>query len=201
MRIIRTHVINNIVNKYHFKRYLEIGVSLFDNFNKINIPYKVSVDPGDYAKYDYNVTSDEFFANNKETFDCIFLDGLHEGKQIYRDIKNALKVLEPNGVIIIHDVNAITRNHTIRESPSLALGKGSFTGDVYQGFCKAKKELKDWSCFSVNITTGCGIITQNPLLKNIQNAYKENMDWDYFNAHRTELLQLISYSEYKELLK
>ena len=48
-------------------------------------------------------TSDEFFKNNKEKFDLIFLDGLHTYHQTIKDINNSLRNLNSNGIIIIHD--------------------------------------------------------------------------------------------------
>ena len=38
------------------------------------------------------------------TFDVIYLDGLHTFEQTYRDLINALNILEPGGLILIDDV-------------------------------------------------------------------------------------------------
>ena len=50
------------------------------------------------------LTSDKFFDEfNKNKFDIIFLDGLHTYKQTKKDLINALKVLNKNGVIVLDD--------------------------------------------------------------------------------------------------
>tara|TARA_R100001082_G_C4338338_1_gene148882 strand:+ start:293 stop:985 length:693 start_codon:yes stop_codon:yes gene_type:complete len=50
-----------------------------------------------------NASTDEFFANNNEQFDCIFIDAMHEYEQCSRDFENALNVLTPDGLIFLHD--------------------------------------------------------------------------------------------------
>ena len=52
-----------------------------------------------------SLTSDEFFEQNTEVFDVIFIDGLHLSEQVYRDITNSLSCLSENGYIICHDMN------------------------------------------------------------------------------------------------
>ena len=48
-------------------------------------------------------TSDEFFLNNKEMFDIIYIDGWHEAPQVYKDINNSWNTLNINGIIICDD--------------------------------------------------------------------------------------------------
>jgi predicted O-methyltransferase YrrM len=47
--------------------------------------------------------SSHFFANNKETFDFIFLDGDHAAETVYEEVINALDVINKNGLIVLHD--------------------------------------------------------------------------------------------------
>ena len=68
----RTDVINNIIKKNNYKKYLEIGVFCArDNFDKIKIEYKVGVDPGIGGRTDatFTMTSDEFFELTNDKFD------------------------------------------------------------------------------------------------------------------------------------
>ena len=51
------------------------------------------------------MTSDEFFVCNKDTFDVIFIDGLHLAEQVEKDIANSKLILNNNGKIILHDTN------------------------------------------------------------------------------------------------
>ncbi len=89
------------IDRKKYKSYLEIGC--FDNelFDHINCEKKVGVDP--YSGGTLRETSDYFFSKNKETFDCIFIDGLHIYQQVKKDILNSIKSLNQNGVIFIHD--------------------------------------------------------------------------------------------------
>lgn len=48
-------------------------------------------------------TSDEYFTNNNEKFDIIYIDGWHEAPQVYKDINNSWDRLNLNGIIICDD--------------------------------------------------------------------------------------------------
>jgi len=50
------------------------------------------------------MTSDDFFRQNKECFDAIFIDGDHSYEQVKKDTTNAITCLNPEGIIIWHDV-------------------------------------------------------------------------------------------------
>jgi predicted O-methyltransferase YrrM len=47
--------------------------------------------------------SRHYFANNKETFDFIFLDGDHAAETVYEEIVSALDAINANGLIVLHD--------------------------------------------------------------------------------------------------
>lgn len=49
-------------------------------------------------------TTDNFFIKNKIKFDGIFIDASHEYHQVLRDTNNAIKCLNPGGIIVWHDV-------------------------------------------------------------------------------------------------
>ncbi len=48
-------------------------------------------------------TSLNYAANCKQKFDFIFLDGSHAANIVYQEIPIALKLLNPNGIILLHD--------------------------------------------------------------------------------------------------
>lgn len=48
-------------------------------------------------------TSLDFFKGSNQTFDFIFLDGLHDGYMVYQEIPVALQHLNSGGVILLHD--------------------------------------------------------------------------------------------------
>jgi SAM-dependent methyltransferase len=110
--------INRLLSLTRDQRYLEIGVSEGKTFHSIKAREKVAVDPQflftfrhqTNNSYYFEEKSDEFFGGefaSKNLFDVIFLDGLHEYSQTYRDFLNALKCLAPGGFILIDDVYPI----------------------------------------------------------------------------------------------
>jgi predicted O-methyltransferase YrrM len=48
-------------------------------------------------------SSDEFFKNNSETFDVVYVDGHHLGSQVFKDCNNAWQILNDNGYLICDD--------------------------------------------------------------------------------------------------
>lgn len=108
----RTHFINYLIKKYNFKSYLEIGTSTGWNYNQIIVESKVGVD-SDPNVLNWNFDdpssiviskSDDFFKHNEKTFDLIFIDGMHEKNQAYKDFKNSWHCLNDNGIILFHDI-------------------------------------------------------------------------------------------------
>lgn len=94
--------------------YLEIGVQHGSTMESIRIPFKWGVEPNPLFKLDplpegmriFHGTSDDFFRTltHNVLFDFVFLDGLHEWRQTYRDLVNTLKHSHLNTVILIDDI-------------------------------------------------------------------------------------------------
>jgi predicted O-methyltransferase YrrM len=53
-------------------------------------------------------TTDEFFAQNRRTYDVIFIDADHSFASVKKDFVNSLKILNPMGIILIHDTNPMS---------------------------------------------------------------------------------------------
>lgn len=98
----RTDLILAIIAAYPCASYLEIGCQGDKNFRAIKAAHKVGVDPASGGTH--RMTSDAFFAQNKEQFDCIFIDGLHTYEQARKDVINSLNCLNPRGILIMHDM-------------------------------------------------------------------------------------------------
>jgi len=123
--------INKIIEDNNYISYLEIGVANRANYNAIRCNRKIGVDPKCTATENiYKLTSDDFFLSNEDTFDCIFIDGLHHSEQLEQDIINAYKVLNKGGRIILHDINPFTEEMTI--VPRI---QEQWTGDCYKVWC------------------------------------------------------------------
>ena len=98
------------------------------------------------------MTSDDFFKQNKSTFDLIFIDGLHVYEQVLKDIENSLKVLNDNGVILIHDcLPAKIWHQTIPQTHS------SWNGDVWKSIVKSRTRI-DIDTYTIEADQGLGLI-------------------------------------------
>ena len=161
-----------------------------NNHNSINCEYKISVDPTPTVPVSYSMTSDDFFEQNKEMFDVIFIDGLHWSEQVYKDIVNSLKILNEGGFIICHDINPPDESHQIYPQPQT---QSNWTGDCWKGWVKLKTERSDLQMCVVDTDYGCGIITRGKQeLININ----EELTYDILNSNRVELLNLITVDEF-----
>ena len=97
----RLEIVQNIINKKNYNSYLEIGTFKDELFGFVKCKNKIGVDPvwgGNVKK-----TSDNFFAENTQKFDLIFIDGLHHYEQVKKDIINSIKFLNKGGIILMHD--------------------------------------------------------------------------------------------------
>jgi len=206
----RTDIINYLIKTLNFENYLEIGINNpHANFNRIIVKNKTSVDPYIPSKWDDNnennisgwlqycthrMTSDEFFSQNTEIYDLIFIDGLHEEAQVDKDIYNALKVLKRNGIIIVHD--CIPIDEYAQQVPRTV---GGWNGDVWKSFVKIS-QLKNpkLKTYVANFDHGCGIIVKldeinykipKPLSISYQ-EFSKNMDSIYNIVDSDFIMQL-----------
>ena len=151
----RTDIINRIIKSNGAKKYLEIGVDDGVNFSKINCHHKIGVDPAPNSRANIHLNSDEFFDNNKESFDVIFIDGLHHANQVHKDIINSLKVLNKNGYVVCHDMNPMEEQQQV-----IPYKGGAWTGDCWKAFVRLRMEENDLEMYTVDTDYGCGIITR-----------------------------------------
>lgn len=205
----RTAIINYIFEKYNFQSYLEIGVYRPDgNFDHINAKLKHSVDNLENSAHLYThwMSSDDFFAYaiGSQMYDVIFIDGLHEYEQCYRDVSNALDHLNPGGFIFIHDVNPLEKVHTVSYWEFLHDACPThWNGSVYKAFIQLKYELPDWSVFSVeDINGGVGVLTKRSLYKNIQmpEIPEYYFKWENYYDNMNAILHMHTFEEYKKLI-
>jgi SAM-dependent methyltransferase len=168
---------------------LEIGVQVPElNFDKIICKNKTGVDPDIKSRASFIETSDYFFEVTEDTFDLVFIDGMHTAEQVQKDFENALKVLSPNGFIVLHDCNPIKEEHTIVPRPT---PRGIWNGDVYK--FASTLGVNDGYC-TVDIDNGCGVFRNG--IEEYEPFYPPPIFWNYFNENRKELLNLISLDEF-----
>lgn len=185
----RTEIIQLIIDKLDAKRYLEIGIDNGVNFAMINCENKISVDPNTMTTATYHLTSDDFFRQNKEKFDVVFVDGLHHADQVYRDILNSLDVLNENGFVICHDMNPIKEEHQ-----TVPFVSGHWNGDCWKAFAKLKRERDDLSMFVIDTDEGCGVITRGK--QELIQFSDNDLNYKNFEKNRKSWLNLISVDEF-----
>jgi len=172
--MLRFDILNHLISVNRYKSFLEIGTQAKINFTSVNVDRKVCVDPDINAGADYQMTSDEYFRDNFEKFDIVFVDGLHHADVAYRDIINSLKRLNPGGCIVVHDVIPFSYEaQVIPLQKASDVGTVAWNGDVWKAWVKLRTERKDLMMHCVNTDHGCGIIS----LSN----YPCNMDIESFN--------------------
>jgi len=152
----RFDIINHFIKARNYQSYLEIGTLYGASFNNVHCPIKVSVDPDPNTHATHHLTSDAFFEQFPDVhFDIVFIDGLHERNQVYRDIHNSLQCLNPGGVIVLHD--CLPTSERMQEHHTESQYGEPWTGDVWKAFVKARTELP-YEMYVVNDDMGCGVI-------------------------------------------
>jgi SAM-dependent methyltransferase len=189
--MLRTDIIQSFITKRNYKSYLEIGTYRNVNFDKITIDNKVSIDPDPEAKATYQMTSDEFFAVNQDKFDIVFIDGLHEHNQVYKDIQNSLKFLNPNGVIILHD--CMPKNEKMQLWDNKSHQFEEWTGDTWKAYYKALNEI-NYKVYVLDTDYGCGVIdTSKPKPKLAHIVDMEELTYqDYLNLKEENKYNIVN---------
>lgn len=197
----RKEIIQKLINKINAQSYVEIGLGSGGVFNSIKCKTKYGVDP-EYGKtHDFSkgskcsfkpthpVTSDDFFLQNQEIFDVIFIDGLHEANQVEKDINNSLEVLSDNGFIICHDMSP--ESYAMQAVPRV---QNQWTGDCWKAWVKLRSTNPNVKMFVVNTDKGCGVIQKGS--QELLDLNNLDLTYENLNKHRKEWLNLISIEEF-----
>lgn len=200
-RIVRLDILQRLIDRFGYRDYLEIGVAGGGTFKHIRVAHKTGVDPTWRLWYMLRrdvrkVTSDRFFEQNRQrngrrTFDLIFVDGLHIAEQAYRDVENALEVLNPGGSILCHDCLPTSRAQ--QEVPRIQV---SWTGNVWRSFLRMSQR-EDLHTLVFDTDRGCGLIRREPRPPGHAPAPAElrpmdaSLEWETFDAHKHELLRIV----------
>lgn len=215
----RWDIINYLISKYNYKKYLEIGYYKGWSFDNIICESKTAVDPNpcktlsqqespnDIGILDdegtiWKMTSDDFFEYEvgDQKYDIIFIDGLHESGQVYKDIMNAVDVLNEGGTIVLHDCNPPEYEHTTTGID------GAWTGDTYKGFIKYRRNNWHIPTYTIDTDWGIGIIKpfeekdfdsqhtgilEAPVpISSTWDNIPDDIGWEFFDKYRVRLLNL-----------
>jgi len=188
----RWDLIEYLDNKYKFSSYLEIGCNDDELFSRIKIKNKIGIDP--VIGGNMKITSDDFFNQNKDYFDCIFIDGLHIYDQVKKDIVNSSKFLNENGFILVHDCLP-------RSLSSQAVPRYRFTwnGDVWKAIVDLRRDpnLEIFTCLA---DEGISIIQnkKNSNTLKLDKKISELKFKDFYYNHK-EYMRPISFDKFKEM--
>jgi hypothetical protein len=153
----RTELINALIERFGYTRYLEIGVFHPEmNLAKIQAPTRVGVDPDPDAECAYCMASEVFFDHARMVglrFDIVFVDGLHYADVAFRDIKFALEILARDGIIVVHDCNPQSEG-----AQAIPRSQKLWNGDVWKAWVRLRAERDDLELFVVDCDEGCGVI-------------------------------------------
>jgi hypothetical protein len=193
----RYDIINYLIEKYKLVNYLEIGVFQGENIRKVKAFHKDGVDPGHEGyvvpEVNYPMTSDDFFdllkGHEDIKYDIIFIDGLHHADQVKKDIRNSLNHIVEGGFILLHDCNPVSYEAQLVPRQTIA-----WNGDVWEAFVDFKAHYPKMKCSVIDTDFGVGVIKVGERLCTLQ---ANIWDWDYFNSNRKQLLNLITWDEFK----
>ena len=188
----RIEIVQNIINQKKYISYLEIGTFKDELFAEVKCDKKIGVDPvsgGNIRK-----TSDNFFLENKEKFDLIFIDGLHHYGQVKKDITNSLDCLNDGGIILMHD--CMPRDYYYQAVPRCQY---EWNGDTWKAFLefRSKQNVDSYCCYA---DQGIGVILKrkntNKLELDIKNYKKFS-----FNDYAKNYQKYLNLIEYNDLMK
>ena len=188
----RWDLIDYLIKKNNYKNYLEIGCDQDQLFSKINIENKIGVDP--YSGGNIRKTSDQFFLENKKKFDVVFIDGLHEYKQVKNDILNSVNCLNENGIILVHDCMPDSLG-----KQAVPRYKMQWNGDVWKAIVDLRQNdnLEIYTC---EIDQGIGVIKNkiNSQPLKISKPINKIKFKDYYNNYKT-YMRVINLDQFKKI--
>jgi hypothetical protein len=193
----RYDIINYLIEKYKLVNYLEIGVFKGENIREIRASHKDGVDPGAEGytppEVNYPMTSDAFFelikGHEEIKYDIIFIDGLHHAEQVEKDIQNSLNHIVKDGFIVLHDCNPVSYEAQLIPRETVA-----WNGDTWKAFVDFKAHFPKCECSVVDTDFGVGVIQVGEQMRTLQGNI---WDWDHFDKNRKQLLNLITWDEFK----
>ncbi|MEO5769009.1 MAG: class I SAM-dependent methyltransferase [Polyangia bacterium] len=199
----RTDLLNHLIATKGYQRYLEIGVrDPRQNFEKVKLTEKHSVDPNPRRPVTHRMTSDDFFARRRNDglmppYDLAFIDGLHLAEQVERDVVNCMENLTPAGTIVLHDCNPLTADAQTDDYD----GKKHWNGTVWKAWVKLRATRPDLSMWVVDIDEGCGVIRRGgQRLLPLPSLNYEAMGFDFLATNRREALNLVSLNQFLEAM-
>ena len=188
----RFEIIQDIIDFKKYDSYLEIGCDRNQSFSNIKIKKRVGVDPVEGGTH--KMTSDQFFSINKDNFDIVFIDGLHEYSQVMKDINNSLRFLNKDGIILLHD--CLPRTIWNQITPRL---NSDWNGDVWKSIVHCRT-LENIDTYTFIADRGIGLIfprKNNNLVKFEKKVNFKNLTFRQYFIRHEYLMNTIHYDKLK----
>lgn len=153
----------------------------------------------------FETTSDEFFDNHApavlaaKSVHVALIDGLHEFRQVLRDLTNLERYMRRDGVAILDDCNP--RN--AKKASDKPIG-GAWNGDVWKVPAYLLVERPDLEVATIDADQGIGLVTgfegvSTPWDEVVIERYKA-LPYEYVAADRARVLNLLPRSQFDALL-
>lgn len=179
----RVRLLNHLIESRGYSSYLEIGVGSGRTFHAVHVARKVGIDPR--GRIGVKATSDRWFAANRESFDLVFIDGLHHKDQVLCDVRNALGALSPRGVIVLHDCLPPGRRQQQCPRPP---GLSAWNGDVWKAVIELRKR-PDMDVAVLNEDHGLGVVVPRPNSSRLTD--RGAVSFEDYVRDRTRLLRIV----------
>jgi hypothetical protein len=215
----RYDLIQRLINKCGYQKYLEIGLGKnCDNFKRINAETKIGIDPyrpdnindllNETVLY-YEMASEVFLDEHQDVLngvDIVFIDGLHEYGQVYKECISVMQHLKVGGSVLIHDCNPFTKEMAIPLSklPEYDRLREPWMGDVWKTIVLLRKLYPTWNIYVADTDCGIGIIkkTSNSIepVSLSQDLLQEmnNLQYEDLEKDRVAMLNLKSIEQLLE---
>jgi hypothetical protein len=192
----RKDLITYLTKRFHYQSYLEIGCDQNQTYGQIKdlFTHSICVDPAQGGTV--RLTSDQFFEQNHERFDVIFIDGSHEAPQVWKDVVNALNSLNDNGVIVLHDLNPLLKEYQVTPDPSA--GTMVWNGDCWK-VALALRLLPELDIVIGDFDHGVGILRKKPNSSPLPKEWAERIQSHMAaNPSPETFLNALSFEEFHE---
>ena len=208
-----TYVNRALARRERPRLYLEIGVREGESFRLATAERKIGIDPErmpsvaalEPGEQFFETTSDAFFADlaprvlEPESIHLALVDGLHEFRQVLRDVTNLERYMRRDGVVILDDCNPPSSER----ASEVPVG-GAWNGDVWKVVAFLVAERPDLRVATIDADEGVGVVTGfgegAPLADaRVIDRYKA-LPYAHLSANRSRVLNLVSHSRFDALL-
>jgi hypothetical protein len=180
-------LINDLISDLNYKSYLELGVSVGESWKLISCENKIGVDNNINVANEFDgvvhSTTDDYFLNNQNKFDLIYIDALHEKNQVYKDFKNSFNALNDSGIIIFHDINPLDISQTHFNS----------SGDIFELWIELSNTYK---VYTIKGTAGDSVVvfikSENTKFIDIE---VKDYTYQFFSENRERFISYLNYEE------